>query len=103
MLSLLRTLGAVFGAALLAVFDALSVERAANDVIAHAGQILDATAADQHHRMLLQVMAFAGDVAGDFKGVGKAHARDFAQRGVGLLPRSCVDAGAKVAALRDLL
>src|SRR5665213_4208895 len=46
-------LGAVFRPALPPVLDALGVVGAANDVVAHAGQILDATAADQHHRCLL--------------------------------------------------
>src|SRR6267142_4453676 len=52
----LRPLGSVLGAALLAVLHALRVQRAAHDVIAHPGQILDAAAADQHHRVLLQIM-----------------------------------------------
>ena len=42
---------------------ALRVERAADDVVAHARQILHAAAADQHDRVLLQVVALAGDVA----------------------------------------
>src|SRR4029077_11302777 len=41
-ISLLRTLGAVLRTALLAVFDALRIEAAADDVITHARQILDA-------------------------------------------------------------
>src|SRR5215510_15708940 len=53
----LRTLGAVFRTALLAVLDALGVEHAAQDVVAHARQVLDAAAADHDHRVLLQVMA----------------------------------------------
>src|ERR1051325_948792 len=54
---LLLPLGAVFGAALPPFLDALRVMRAADDMIAHAGQVLDAAAADQHHRVLLQIMA----------------------------------------------
>src|SRR3954468_10503876 len=46
-----RGFGAVLGARLLAILYALRVERTAHDVIAHAGQVLDATAADQHHRV----------------------------------------------------
>src|SRR3954447_8049860 len=42
---LLRTLGAVFGAGLPAILDALRVEYAAKHVIAHAGQIADTAAA----------------------------------------------------------
>src|SRR6185437_6155737 len=53
----LRTLRAVFRPALLAVLDALRIEDAAENMVAHAGQILDAAAADHHHRVFLQVMA----------------------------------------------
>src|SRR6266566_10020113 len=64
-LRLLRPLGAVFRAALAPVLDALGVVRPADDVIAHAGQVLDAATADQHDRVLLQVVTLTGDVAGD--------------------------------------
>src|ERR1700704_1905302 len=93
-LARLRRLGAVLGAALLAVFHALRVERAAHDVITHAGQVLDAAAADQHHRVLLQVVAFTADVADDLEAVREAHFRDFAQCGIGLLRRRRIDARA---------
>src|SRR5205814_1778530 len=61
----------VLGPALLAAGDAHAVEGAADDVVAHAGEVLDATAADHHHRVLLQVVADAGDVAGHFHPVGE--------------------------------
>src|SRR4051812_33942050 len=64
--SLFRTLGAVDRTALLAVLDPLGVEHATKDVIAHAGQILDAAATDQDHRVFLKIVAFAGDVAEGF-------------------------------------
>src|SRR5688500_15569589 len=57
-------LGAVLRTALLAVGDAGGVQRAADDVVAHAGEILDAAAADQDHRVLLEVVTLAGDVRG---------------------------------------
>src|SRR5437899_12796870 len=82
LLRLLRPLGAVFRAALAPVLDALGIMGAADDVIAHAGQILDPAAADQHDRVLLQVMTLARDVAGHLETVGQAHARDLAQGGV---------------------
>src|SRR5262245_13536441 len=81
----LRQLGAVLRTGLLAVLHALRVERAAHDVVAHAGQVLHAPAADQHHRVLLQVVAFAADVADDFEAVGEAHLGPLAQRRVRLL------------------
>src|SRR3954468_18494369 len=102
-LSLLRTLGAIERTALLAVLDALGVEHAADDMVAHARKILHAAAADQHHRVLLQVMAFAGNVGQRFETVGQAHLGDLAQRGVRLLRGRGVDAGADGALLRTLL
>src|SRR5665213_627782 len=57
---LLRPLRAIQRTTLTALGDALGVEDAAQDVIAHARQILHAPAADQHHRVFLEVMALAG-------------------------------------------
>src|SRR5579864_1458020 len=101
--SLSRPLGAVFRTALAAVFDALGVVGAADDVIAHARQILDAAAADQHDRMFLQIVALAGDVAGDLEPVGETDARDLAQSRVRLFWRDRIDARADAALLRALL
>src|SRR5713101_1643809 len=98
-----RSLGAVFRAALAPVLDALGVVRAADDVIAHAGQILDPAAADQHHGVLLQIVPLAGDIAGHLESVGEADARNLAQRGIRLFRRRRVDARADPAFLRALL
>src|SRR5687767_9212457 len=99
-LSRLRRLGAVFGATLLAVLHALRVERAAHDVVAHPGQVLHAPAADQHHRVLLEVVALAADVADHLEAVREPHLGDLAQRGVRLLGRRRVDARADPPLLR---
>src|SRR5262245_22888770 len=99
----LRPLCSVFRPALLAVLDALRVEHAAQDVVAHARQILDAAAADHHHRVFLQVMALARDVADDLEPVGETHLGDLAQRRVRLLRRGRVDARANAALLRARL
>src|SRR5476651_834803 len=100
LLALLRTLRAVLRTALSAVLDTLRIEGAANDVVANAGKILHAATADRHNRMLLQVMAFARDVAHDFVAVGEAHLGDLAKRRVRLLRGRGVDAGANAALLR---
>src|SRR3954468_25064862 len=89
----LRRLGAVLGATLLAVLHALGVERAAHDVVAHARQVLHPAAADQHHRVLLQVVALAAAVADDLEAVRETHLRDLAKRRVRLLGRGRVDPG----------
>src|SRR6202020_2664212 len=74
----LGTFGAVLGAPLTTIADAGAIERTADRVITHAGEILDAAAADQHHRVLLQIVPFAADVAGDFIAIGEAHAANLA-------------------------
>src|SRR5688500_17312203 len=66
-----RTLGAVLRPALAAVLHALGVEHAAQDMVAHAGQVLHAAAADQHHRVLLQIVALARDVTDHLVAVGQ--------------------------------
>src|SRR6188472_532986 len=58
-------LGAVPAAGLLAVLHAGGVEGAADDLVAHPGEVADAAAAHQHDRVLLQVVTLAGDVCGD--------------------------------------
>src|SRR5262249_16771716 len=54
--SSLRSLGSVFRAALAPILDTDRVQRAADDVVAHTRKVLHATAADEHHRVLLEVV-----------------------------------------------
>src|SRR5215468_1304959 len=61
----LGALGAVFRTALLAVFHAGGVERAAHDVVTHSREILHTAAAHEHDGVLLEVVADARDVGGD--------------------------------------
>src|SRR3712207_5962169 len=97
-MSALLLLRAVPAASLLAVADTLGVERAANDLVTHAGEVLHAATAHEHHRVLLQVVADARDVGGHLDATGEADASDLAQRRVRLLWRRCVDARADSAA-----
>src|SRR4051812_49665784 len=90
----LLLLHAVLRAGLLAVAHAGGVERAAHDLVAHARQVLDAAAADEHDGVLLEVVALARDVGGDLDAARDAHAGDLAQRRVRLLGRRGVDARA---------
>ena len=82
---LLLLLGAVLRAALLAVGDAGGVERRADHLVADARQILHAAAADEHDRVLLQVVPVTRDVGADLDAVRQPDARDLAQRRVRLL------------------
>src|ERR671911_27584 len=86
-ISALLLLRAVTAASLLAVLHALGVERAADDLVAHTGEVLHTTAADEHDRVLLEVVPHAGDVGGDLDAAGEPHAGDLAERGVRLLGR----------------
>src|SRR6185295_1708223 len=87
----LGPLDAVLGPARLAVLDAGAVQRAADDVIAHAGQVAHAAAADEHDRVLLEVVAFARDVGRGLAAAREAHAGDLSKSGVRLLGRHRLD------------
>src|SRR5690606_22948005 len=57
----LRPLGTVFRAPLAAVGNTGRVQGAPHRVVTHPEQVLDPAAADEHHRVLLQVVALAAD------------------------------------------
>src|SRR5690348_3609348 len=96
---LLRPLRAVQRTALATLGNALGVEHATQDVIAHARKVLHAAATNEHHRVLLQVVAFARDVAHHLVAVRQAHLGDLTQSRVRLLRRGGVDARANAALL----
>src|SRR5215467_1815818 len=96
-------LGAVLGAALLAASHAGGVERAADDVIADARQILHAASADHHDRVLLEVVPDARDVRRHFEPVREPHACHFPESRVRLLRRRRVHADAHAPLLRTAL
>src|SRR4029079_17075110 len=100
---LLGALGAVLGAGLPAVLDTLRVEDAAKHVIANSGQVAHTAAADEYDAVLLEVVAFARDVADHFALIGQAHLGDLAQRRVRLLRGRRINTGADAALLRVLL
>src|SRR6266404_8095788 len=72
--SLLRLLRPVPAAGLFAVGDAQRIEDAADDLVAYAGEVAHAAAADEDDRVFLQVVSFAGDVSGNFLAVRQPHA-----------------------------
>src|SRR5699024_564933 len=97
---LLLLLRAVTAPGLLTAAHTLGVQRAADDLVAHTGQVLHTTTAHEHDGVLLQVVAHAGDVGGDLDAVGELHTRDLAERGVRLLRGGGVHAGADAPTLR---
>lgn len=92
-------LGAVLGAGFFAAVDAEAVEGAADDMVAHAGEVSDSSAADEDDGVLLEVVAFAADVGGDFLAVGEADSADLSEGRVGLLGCDGSDLEADAAAL----
>src|SRR3954467_9313011 len=94
-------LHAVLRTSLLAVGHAGGVERPAHHLVAHARQVLDAAAADEHDGVLLQVVPLARDVARDLHAVREPHAGDLPQSRVRLLGRGRVDARTDAATLRS--
>src|SRR5438094_9176653 len=69
----LLALGAVLRTALLAPPGAGRVEGTADHVVADTGEVFDASAADQDHRVLLQVVADARNVGGHLLAGGQPH------------------------------
>src|SRR4051812_22902471 len=98
-LFLLRSLRAVLRPPLSATVHTFGIERPTDNVIAHTRKVLNATAADEHHRMLLEVVPFPRDVRRDLLLIGQTDARDFAESGVRLLRRHRPDLGADTALL----
>src|SRR3954451_17431889 len=98
-MSALLLLRAVPAARLLAVLDTLGVERAADDLVADTGEVLHPAAADEHDRVLLEVVADTRDVSGDLDAARQAHAGNLAEGRVRLLRGRGVDAGADTASL----
>src|SRR5919106_1961893 len=87
----LLALGAIARAGLATVADTLGVEGAADDLVADAWKVLHPAATHEHDRVLLKVVADAGDVGGDLDAAGQADPADLAQGRVGLLGRGRVD------------
>src|SRR4029450_11137211 len=98
-ISALLLLGAVQAARLLAVLDTLGVERAADDLVADTREVLHPAAANEHDRVLLEVVTNARDVRRDLDAAGQPHAGDLPEGGVRLLRGGGVDAGAYTASL----
>src|SRR5262245_9190426 len=93
----------VFGAPLLAVLHALGVEHTAQNMVADARQVFYAAAADHHHRVLLQIVTLARNVADYLEAVREPHLGDLAQCRIRLFRRRRIDARAHPTLLRTLL
>src|SRR5512136_272232 len=72
----LRAFDTVLGTADTAFFDTGSVERAADDMVTNAREILHTAATDEHNGVFLKVVAFIRDIGDDLITVGEAHLGD---------------------------
>ncbi|MDB5266712.1 MAG: hypothetical protein JWN89_527 [Parcubacteria group bacterium] len=84
LLPCLRSLGSVSASRLASLVYALGVEKPSNDGIADS-EVLDASSADNDHRVLLEVVAHARDVGGHFRAVREADTGDLSDSRVRLL------------------
>src|SRR5215831_18021334 len=83
--NLLGAFRAVLRATLLSIRHTDRIQRTADDVVAHPGQILYATASHQNNGVFLQVVSDARDVRCHFHTVRQPYARHFSQGRVRLL------------------
>jgi hypothetical protein len=81
----LGPLRTILGTALLASADTGRIERSPHHVIAHPGKVLHAASADQHNRVLLQIVSYPRNISGYFNSVGKPHTSHLTQRRIRLL------------------
>ncbi len=95
----LRTLGAVLGTTLTMILHTGGIQSTTNDVVTDTGKVLYTAAANHDDGVFLQVVAFTGDVGGDFKAVGEAYTSNLTQSRVRLLRGGGVHAGAHAATL----
>jgi hypothetical protein len=76
---LLRPLGAVLRTALSALRDAHGVENTTNNVVANTGKVFHTTPADEHHRVLLEVVTLTGNIRGHLDPVGQPNTSHLAE------------------------
>ena len=83
----LRTLGAVLGTTLAAILHTGGIQSTTDDVVTDTGKVFYTAAANHDDGVFLKVVAFTGDVRGDFEAVGETHTGDLTQSRVRLLRR----------------
>jgi hypothetical protein len=69
-------------------------------VVTNTRKVLYTTAADQHHGVLLKIVANTGDISGNLVAIGKAHTGDLTKCGVRLLRGGGTHSSAHASLLR---
>ena len=99
----LRTLGAVLGTTLAAILHTGGIQSTTDDVVTDTGKVFYTAAANHDDGVFLKVVAFTGDVRGDFEAVGETHTGDLTQSRVRLLRGGGVNTGAHATTQRASL
>jgi hypothetical protein len=99
----LRTLGTVLRAALQTVSYTGGIKSTTNNVIANTGEILHTTTANEHDRVLLQVVTLSGNVTVDLLLVGQSNTGYLTHSRIRLLRGCCVDTYTDTTTLRTVV
>jgi hypothetical protein len=67
------------------------VQCSPDDVIADTRKVFNAATADEHNRVLLQIVSDTWNIGGYLNPIGQSHTSHLPQRRVGLLGSLCVD------------
>ena len=94
------SLRSVLGPSLEPALNALAIQRAADNVIADAGQVLHAAPANKDDGVLLQIVPDPRDIACDFYVIGQPDSGHFSHSGVRLFGRRRENTGADASLLR---
>jgi hypothetical protein len=99
----LGTLGTVLRAALQAISYTGGIESTADDVITYTGEVLHTTTANEHDRVLLQVVTLTGNVTVDLLLVGQTNTGYLTHSRIRLLRCRCVDTYTDTTTLRTVV
>jgi len=100
---LLWPFGTVLGTTLFTICNPECIESASNDMVSHTGKVLYTTTANEHNRVLLQIVPDPRNIGGNFYTVCQTDAGDFAQGRIRLLGRRRIYANTNSALLGTAL
>jgi hypothetical protein len=99
----LRPFRSILRPSLFAIRYTHRIKGSANHVIANSRQVFHTPSSNQNNRVLLEVMAYAGNISCDLNAVGQPDARDFTQCRIRFLWGLCIDTRAYTSFLRRAL
>src|SRR5215467_376097 len=93
-LSRFGAFGSIPGTSLTTFCHAITVQRATDNMVAHARQIFHAPTTNKYYGVLLQIMPFTRDVCGYLQLIGQPHTCNLTHCRIRLLRRHCAHLGA---------